>query len=612
MKIPKGVILNQNYEIQQQVGGGGGGNVYEAFDQNLQKRVAIKHLLLDGLTAIKAFKREAQLLANLDHPCLPRVLDHFEHDLGQFLVMDYIDGDDLSQRLEAQNGPLEVQQVLTWADQLLDLLDYLQTAHATPIIHRDIKPANIKITPRGQLKLIDFGLAKSAMSTQVNSVLKSIHGYTQTYAPPEQIYQTGTDERSDLFALGATLYHLLTGRPPSDGNNKTIDALIRDAAVIQSKPDPIVAPMLLNPAIPEPISQAIMRAMALKKEERFASAAEFRQALKQPSQSSTSGSLKSLLGTMSKAITTPIKAVTTNHANSQSVGISPAAISQPLRLPAQATAATTRLKRWSSLMLVVLIGLVGGSWWWVKVQPNSAQADDPQANSRPALILNSESAEEPSATAGLSVAQPTITLGQATATVAQAIATDTAVPITAVVAQPTARPATARPATQPTQRPTVQPTNPPPPSDRDGDGVADANDPCPDTNGPNNGCPAPTAVPDRDGDGVVDPNDPCPDVAGPNNGCPVVEPTAIADRDGDTIPDDRDACPNEPGDPSRNGCPKPADPPTDRPTNTPQPTAQPTVKPNDEVPTNTPKPITDRFTPTPTPKPTARPIAPSP
>ncbi len=584
--LPSGLVLNQQYEIVEKVGGGGGGNVYEAFDQNLTRRIAVKHLILPSNDAVKHFKKEARLLANLEHACLPHVYNLFENDYGHFLVMAYIEGKDLDQYLCERPGPLNVQTVLSWADELLMLLDYLHNAPNQPIIHRDIKPANIKLSTTGQLKLIDFGLAKSDLSTQLNNVYLSVRGYTSTYAPLEQLVaQDGepTDERSDIFAFGATLYHLLTGYVPINANQKPIDATNRNAMVIQSKPDPLLRPKLLNPEIPEYVDAAIIKAMAINKPDRFASASEFRQALNPTTVMKLSSSLSGMLSPRPKSqptgskSTQPSTSQSSQVANSTSPPVQSTSNAQISRQPSdhlpiliEPTSVAKPLKRFVPLLALLLISLIGGGWWWVNANPSVNPTTVPnQANQPP--VLNAEPNQAPTSTVSSgsgSAAQPTTTLIQATATLFEPSATTTAEPTIAVVVQPTARPATARPVVQPTTRPVVQPTNPPPPpADRDGDGVADANDPCPDTNGPNNGCPAPPP-PDRDGDGVADANDPCPDTNGPNNGCPA--PVEVADRDGDTIPDDRDDCPNDPGDPSRRGCPKPVEQP--QATNTPRPT----------------------------------------
>jgi len=225
------------------------------------------------------FEREARLLARLHHPALPRVSDHFSEDDGQFLVMQFIPGDDLSEMMNRKRGPFPVNQVLTWADQLLDALDYLHTQDPQ-IVHRDIKPQNLKLTSRGQIILLDFGLAKGQPGEISRVTTASIYGYTPNYAPLEQIQGLGTDPRSDLYSLGATLYHLITGvKPP--------DALTRAAAVVNGQADPLLKASETNSEISADVDEVLAKAMAQNREQRYASAAEMRRALHEAEQAST-------------------------------------------------------------------------------------------------------------------------------------------------------------------------------------------------------------------------------------------------------------------------------------------------------------------------------------
>ncbi|MDX6709360.1 MAG: eukaryotic-like serine/threonine-protein kinase, partial [Blastocatellia bacterium] len=209
-------ILQTRYRVVRSIGQGGMGAVYMATDLRLRSTVALKETLFHDEKLRRAFEHEAELLANLHHPALPSVSDHFIEGEGQFLVMQFIQGEDLFELLKEKNGPFPVDEVLNWADQLLDALDYLHTQDPQ-VIHRDIKPQNLKLTARGQIILLDFGLAKGT-PLQVSRVTTSgsIFGYTPNYAPLEQIHGTGTDARSDLYSLAATLYALLTGGPPPD------------------------------------------------------------------------------------------------------------------------------------------------------------------------------------------------------------------------------------------------------------------------------------------------------------------------------------------------------------------------------------------------------------
>jgi serine/threonine protein kinase len=273
-------VLQGRYRIVRQLGQGGMGAVYEAIDQRLDTTVALKETLFAEERLSKQFEREARLLARLHHPALPRVSDHFSEADGQFLVMQYIPGDDLSEMMAHKRGPFPANQVLTWADQLLDALDYLHTQDPQ-IVHRDIKPQNLKLTSRGQIILLDFGLAKG-QAGEISRVTTaaSIFGYTPNYAPLEQIQGLGTDTRSDLYALGATLYHLLTGvKPP--------DALTRAAAIVNGQPDPLVKASEANTAITPEVDGVLEKAMAQNREQRYATAADMRKALHGAEQAST-------------------------------------------------------------------------------------------------------------------------------------------------------------------------------------------------------------------------------------------------------------------------------------------------------------------------------------
>src|SRR3989440_1008620 len=173
-------ILQARYRIVRQLGQGGMGAVYEAVDQRLDTVVALKETLFTDERLRKQFEREARLLARLHHQALPRVSDHFMEGDGQFLVMQYIPGEDLFEMQTRRQGGFPQDEVLRWADQLCDALDYLHTQDPQ-IIHRDIKPQNLKLTARGQIVLLDFGLAKgSGGQMSVVTTSASIFGYTQT------------------------------------------------------------------------------------------------------------------------------------------------------------------------------------------------------------------------------------------------------------------------------------------------------------------------------------------------------------------------------------------------------------------------------------------------
>jgi len=278
--LTPGTVLQGRYRIVRQLGQGGMGTVYEAVDERLDTTVALKETFFADERLRKQFEREARLLARLHHPALPRVSDHFSEGEGQFLVMQYIAGDDLAEMMTQKRGPFPADQVLTWADQLLDALDYLHTQDPQ-IVHRDIKPQNLKLTSRGQIILLDFGLAKG-QAGEISRVTAgaSIFGYTPNYAPLEQIQGLGTDSRSDLYSLAATIYHLLTAAKPPD-------ALTRAAAFVNAQPDPLRPASEHNPAVGHQIDNVLEKAMAQNREQRFSSAAEMRRALKGTDQATT-------------------------------------------------------------------------------------------------------------------------------------------------------------------------------------------------------------------------------------------------------------------------------------------------------------------------------------
>lgn len=263
-------VLQGRYRVVRHLGQGGMGTVYEAVDQRLETVVAVKESHLNDPVLVKQFALEARLLAKLRHPALTKVIDHFEESGAQFLVMEYIPGPDLSALLDEQKGPFPVTQILKWADQLLNALNYLHTQ--TPsIIHRDIKPQNLKLTSEDQIILLDFGLAKGTAGGV--SKVASVYGYTPTYAPLEQIQGTGTEPRSDLYSLAATLYQLMTNVSPPDALTRVMD-------ITNELPDPLIPASKINPQIAEGIAQTLGYAMHLNRDKRPATAAVMRELLR--------------------------------------------------------------------------------------------------------------------------------------------------------------------------------------------------------------------------------------------------------------------------------------------------------------------------------------------
>jgi serine/threonine protein kinase len=266
-------VLQERYRVVRLLGQGGMGAVYEALDVRLHRTVALKETLVETDELRQAFAREARLLANLNHPALPKVNDHFSEGAGQYLVMEYIAGADLAQSLAERGRPFPVETVMAWADELLDALEYLH-GHEPPIIHRDIKPANLKLTPKGHIILLDFGLAKGTAGQMTRAATGiSVLGYTPNYAALEQIQGERTSPRSDLYSLAATLYNLLTGHTP-------VDALKRATEELHDEADPLRPVGALNPDVSTAVGNVLMRALALKPSRRLASAAEMRATLR--------------------------------------------------------------------------------------------------------------------------------------------------------------------------------------------------------------------------------------------------------------------------------------------------------------------------------------------
>ena len=268
-------MIQGRYLVVQLIGKGGMGEVYLAVDQRLGSAVALKRTsFAEDANLAAAFEREAKILARLRHPVLPKVSDHFLDNGDQFLVMEHISGDDLSNRLENAGKAFPLSWVMFWADQLLDALSYLHS-HEPPIIHRDIKPQNLKLTDENHIVLLDFGLSKDTATLTVSEAGKSgsIVGYTPHFAPMEQIRGTGTNARSDVYSLSATLYQLMTNLVPPD-------ALSRADMMLGGQRDPIRALSELNPAISQPVSDVILKGLEVSQEKRFATASEMQKALR--------------------------------------------------------------------------------------------------------------------------------------------------------------------------------------------------------------------------------------------------------------------------------------------------------------------------------------------
>lgn len=281
--LEKGVVLRERYEIVHLVGQGGMGAVYQARDLRLEGRIcAIKEILpelLSGLTdpnqpldqTIEQFYQEASVLARLDHPNLPKVSDYFSETGREYLVMDFVAGRDLHDILlesKQHNILLTESQVLGWATQLLDALDYLHN-QSPPVLHRDIKPSNIKVTPQGRVKLVDFGLVKVMQPDDTRTVTVVQGRGTVAYTPLEQYGgDTGhTDVRTDIYSVGATLYHLLAGQPPKDAKERFL------------QPGSLTPLREICPNLSVRTERAIFQALAMHPDERPKDVRELRRLL---------------------------------------------------------------------------------------------------------------------------------------------------------------------------------------------------------------------------------------------------------------------------------------------------------------------------------------------
>ncbi|MCC6146759.1 MAG: serine/threonine-protein kinase [Anaerolineaceae bacterium] len=258
-----GSVLFNRYHIEDIIAKGGMGAIYRAADESLGIWVAIKENLYPSEESTRQFRREATILASLRHPNLPRVTDHFViPDQGQYLVMDFIDGEDLRARLDRE-GPLSQDEVIKIGITISDAISHLHN-RSTPIVHRDIKPGNIKISSSGQVFLVDFGLAKFSQSGVATT--SGAQALTPGYAPPEQ-YGQGTEPRSDIYSFGASLYAMLTNKLPEDGLARAMG----NAALT-----PITS---INPKVNQALSHIIEKAMAVQPEDRYQTADDLKLAL---------------------------------------------------------------------------------------------------------------------------------------------------------------------------------------------------------------------------------------------------------------------------------------------------------------------------------------------
>jgi serine/threonine-protein kinase len=280
--LETGTILRDRYNILELVGQGGMGAVYKASDNRLEGRIcAIKEVLpslMEGATTdaeleqmSEQFRIEASILSRLDHPNLPKVSDYFSTDGREYLVMDFVEGRTLQELLrerQQQGDYLQEHQVLGWTSQLMDALEYLHGQNP-PVLHRDIKPGNIKVTPHGIVKLVDFGLVKVMQPDDTRTVTVVQGRGTVAYTPLEQYGGDAgyTDPRSDIYSLGATLYHLLSGNPPANAKERFLH------------PGSLVSLRQLNPSVSPRCERAVFQSLAMHPSERPPDIRAFRELL---------------------------------------------------------------------------------------------------------------------------------------------------------------------------------------------------------------------------------------------------------------------------------------------------------------------------------------------
>ncbi len=265
MSLPEDTILENRYRVDGLLAHGGMGAIYRAFDTNLNTPMAIKENFFQTPQRIAQFKQEALILARLRHPALPRVIHHFSFEGQQYLVMDFVEGEDLWEIIKRRGQPLDERTALTYLVQVCLAVNYLHQQRP-PIIHRDIKPQNIKITPAGQPVLVDFGIARQVTGDGEHTQTGA-QAATAGFSPPEQYSGSGTTPASDIYALGATLYAILTGKKPPN----SVSLMVGSAK--------FKAPNLINPAISPSTSQAIIHAMQPQPQHRPQSITEWQHEL---------------------------------------------------------------------------------------------------------------------------------------------------------------------------------------------------------------------------------------------------------------------------------------------------------------------------------------------
>ena len=260
-------VFSDRYELTHLVARGGMAQVYRAHDRLLERPVALKVLFPElsvDRAFVERFRREAQAAANLSHPNIVPVFDWGEDDGTYYIVMEYVDGEPLSQALRA-GGPMPPSMVAHIGTRVADALSY---AHRHGVVHRDVKPGNVLLTADRQVKVTDFGIARAVNTEESLTQTGAVMG-TATYFSPEQAEGLGVDGRSDIYSLGVVLFEMVAGRPPFLGESPVAVA----SKHVREHP-----PQLrdLRPTVPAPLEAIIAKAMAKSVDHRYQSASEFR------------------------------------------------------------------------------------------------------------------------------------------------------------------------------------------------------------------------------------------------------------------------------------------------------------------------------------------------